>query len=358
MTMLFDHPAHDGHESVLFARDTASSLRAIIAVHSTAAGPACGGVRFWHYVTEADALTDVLRLSKGMSYKNVMAGLPLGGGKAVILADAQRTKSRELLRAFGRAVDRLGGAYIAAEDVGITVDDVAAMREATRHVAGKAKGVHASGDPSPFTARGVFLGLHAAVRFQLGTDSLKGLRVGVLGLGAVGMKLAGMLHETGAKLVVADIDRQRVREAERAFGAEIAAPDLLPVQPLDVLSPCALGGVLSPEAIEKLRATVVAGAANNQLVDAAYGRLLHEKGVLYAPDYVINAGGIINVAGEVLGDYDEDKAIAAVERIPETLWSIFETARATDRPTSAVADQIAAERLAALAAAPGVRHAA
>jgi leucine dehydrogenase len=319
---------------------------------------ACGGVRFWPYATEADALTDVLRLSKGMSYKNVMAGLPLGGGKAVILADERRTKTRDLLRAFGRAVDGLGGAYIAAEDVGITVDDMAVMREVTRHVAGKAKGAHASGDPSPFTARGVFLGLRAAVRFQTGTDSLRGLRIGVLGLGAVGMKLAAMLHEAGAKLVVADIDRERVREAERAFGAEIAAPDLLPALPLDVLAPCALGGLLSPKVIEKLRARVVAGAANNQLADPGCGRILHENGVLYAPDYVINAGGIINVAGEVLGDYDEAAVMAAVERIPETLGAIFEMAKATDRPTSEVADRIAAERLAALAAAPRVRHAA
>jgi leucine dehydrogenase len=358
MTMLFDHPEFDDHESVVFAGEAASGLRAIIAVHSTAAGPACGGVRFWRYATEADALTDVLRLSKAMSYKNAMAGLPLGGGKAVILADAQRSKSRELLRAFGRAVDRLGGAYIAAEDVGITVEDIAQIREVTRHVAGKAKGTHASGDPSPFTARGVFLGLRATVRFHLGMDSLKGLRIGVLGLGAVGMKLAVMLREAGANLVVADIDGQRVRAAERAFGAEIAAPDLLTAQPLDVLAPCALGGLLSPKVIEKLRAKVVAGAANNQLADATCGGLLHEKGVLYAPDYVINAGGIINVAGEVLGDYDEAKAIAAVERIPETLRHVFETAKATDRPTSEVANRIAAQRLAALATSPGVRHAA
>jgi leucine dehydrogenase len=357
MTMLFDHPEHDDHESVLFARDAASGLRAIIAVHSTAAGPACGGVRFWHYATEADALTDVLRLSKGMSYKNVMAGLPLGGGKAVILADERKTKTRELLRAFGGVVDGLGGAYIAAEDVGITVDDMAVMREVTHHVAGRPKGAHASGDPSPFTARGVFLGLRAAARLRLGTDSLEGLRVGVLGLGAVGMKLAAMLHEAGAKLIVADIDPERAARAGSAFGAQVCLPERLPAQPLDVLAPCALGGLLSPEVIEKLRAKVVAGAANNQLADPGCGRLLHEKGVLYAPDYVINAGGIINVAGEALGDYDQAKAFAAVGRIPETLGAIFETAAKTDRPSSEVADRIAAERLAALAP-PGVRHAA
>lgn len=358
MTMLFSHPEHDDHESVLFARDAASGLRAIIAVHSTAAGPACGGVRYWTYRDEAEALTDALRLSKGMSYKNVMAGLPLGGGKAVIMADAERTKTPDLLRAFARAVDRLGGTYVAAEDVGITVDDVAVMREVTPHVAGRAAGAGVSGDPSPFTARGVFLGLTTAVRFRLGAASLKGLRIGVLGLGAVGMKLAGMLHRAGAGLVVADLDPERVRAAREAFDAEVASPEDLPQRPLDALAPCALGGLLSPEVIGKLRTKVVAGAANNQLADPSCGALLHHRGVLYAPDYVINAGGIINVSGEVLGSYDRASAAAAVERIPETLTTIFETARASDRPTSEIADRIAAARLAALSGARGARQAA
>jgi leucine dehydrogenase len=357
MTMLFDHPEHDDHESVLFAHDAASGLRAIIAIHSTAAGPACGGVRFWRYPDEAAALTDALRLSRGMSYKNVMAGLPLGGGKSVIMADARRTKSRALLHAFGRAVERLGGAYIGAEDVGITVDDVAVMREVTPHVAGRAKGAAASGDPSPFTARGVFLGVRAAVRFRLGVDSLEGLRIGVLGLGAVGMKLARMLHQAGAELTVADLDPERVRLARDGFGAAVSSPGDLPELELDALAPCALGGVLSVPVIEKLRTRIVAGAANNQLADPACGVLLHERGVLYAPDYVINAGGIINVSGEVLGDYDRARAAAAVERIPETLRTIFATSEASDRPTSEVADEIAAARLAELPA-PEARRAA
>jgi leucine dehydrogenase len=358
MNMLFDHPEHDDHERVLFARDPASGLQAIIAVHSTAAGPACGGIRFWRYASETEALTDVLRLSKGMSYKNVMAGLPLGGGKAVIMADAERTKSRELLHAFGRAVDRLGGAYVAAEDVGITVEDMAMIGEVTPHIAGRAKGAAASGDPSPFTARGVFHGLQAAVRFKLGADNLQGLRIGVLGLGAVGMKLARLLHQAGAKLVVADLDPERVSVAAAGFGAEVTSSADLPKRALDVLAPCALGGLLSPRVIEELRTTVVAGAANNQLADPACGALLHDKGVLYAPDYVINAGGIINVSGEVLRDYDRARATAAVEGIPLTLTTIFETARTSNLPTSEVADRMAAARLAALAAVPRARHAA
>jgi leucine dehydrogenase len=348
MSSVFEHLDFDDHEKVVFAHDPKAGLRAIIAVHSTRAGPACGGVRFWHYRSDAEALTDVLRLSRGMSYKNVMAGLPLGGGKAVIMAGTKRSKSRKLLHAFARALDGLNGAYIAAEDVGVTTDDIAVMREVTPHVAGRADGAHASGDPSPFTAQGVFLGLEAAVRFRLGRRDLEGLRIGVLGLGAVGMKLARLLHGAGARLIVADIDPARVREAKAAFGAKSCAPEELPFQAIDVLAPCALGGLLSAPVIERIQAKLVAGAANNQLADAACGSLLHEKGVLYAPDYVINAGGIINVTGEVADAYDARAASAAIERIPHTLTRIFETAQAKDQPTSEIADAIARERLAAL----------
>jgi leucine dehydrogenase len=262
-----------------------------------------------------------------------------------------------MLHAFARALDGLHGAYIAAEDVGITTDDIAIMREVTPHVAGRADGAHASGDPSPFTAQGVFLGLKAAVRSGLGRSSLEGLRVGVQGLGAVGMKLARLLHEAGARLVVADIDASRVREA-KSFGAASCTPDDLPLQAIDVLSPCALGGLLRAPVIERLQARVVAGAANNQLADPACGRLLHEKGILYAPDYVINAGGIINVTGEVAGAYDASAAAAAIERIPRTLTQIFEAARTSGRPTSEIADAMARERLAALGRRAEVRSAA
>jgi leucine dehydrogenase len=356
--MLFDHPEFDDHEHVVFARDVGAGLRAIIAVHSTRAGPACGGVRFWHYPGEAAALADALRLSRAMSYKNVMAGLPLGGGKSVIMADAARTKTPELLHAFGRALHRLGGTYVAAEDVGITTDDIARIREATPHVAGTPAGESASGDPSPFTARGVLLGMEAAARFRFGARSLDGLTIGVQGLGAVGMKLAELLSAAGARLVVADLDPRRVETARARLRAESCPPDALPAQPMEIFAPCALGGVLTPAVIAAMEAKVVAGSANNQLASAAAGRLLQRRGILYAPDYVINAGGVINVASEVGGRYDPAAVEAAIANIPRTLELVFARAAETDRPTSEVADEMARARLAALAPRPRIRPAA
>ncbi len=344
MPNLFMHPAFDDHERVVFVNDQASGLRALIALHHTAAGPASGGVRFWHYRSEDEALLDVLRLSKGMSFKSVMAGLPLGGGKAVILADENRAKTEAMLLAFGRAVDQLNGSYIAAEDVGITTEDVAIMRQVTPHVAGLNDGQHASGDPSPMTARGVFLGVEAAVNHRL-RQELQGLRVGILGLGAVGMKLATMLHEAGARLIIADIDQAKARQAQAQFDAKVVTAEALMTEPLDVLAPCALGGILTFDAVSRLRAKVVAGAANNQLASDEAGRALYERGILYAPDYVINAGGIINVAGEIAADYDRGKAMAALERIPSTLGKIFAEAVTNDLPTNVVADTIARRRL-------------
>lgn len=347
MTNPFTHPAFNDHERVIFVRDPASGLRAIIALHSTLAGPASGGVRFWHYANEDEALFDVLRLSQGMSCKNVMAGLPLGGGKSVILAGKEGTKTEAMLLAFGRAVDQLGGSYIAAEDVGITADDVAIMRQATPHVAGLKDGLHASGDPSPMTAMGVFLGLEATVAHRLRTD-IQEFTVGVLGLGAVGMKLAAMLHEAGAHLIVADIDQTRVRQAVNRFGARAVATDALMDEPMDVFAPCALGGVLDEETVRRLQATVVAGAANNQLASGNIGKILFERGILYAPDYVINAGGIINVAGEITKNYDREKAKAALHRIPATLGTIFAESETSGLPTDVVADTMAKWRLAEL----------
>jgi leucine dehydrogenase len=355
---LFDHPDFDDHEHVVFARDAASGLRAIIAVHSTRAGPACGGVRFWHYPDEEAALADALRLSRAMSYKNVMASLPLGGGKSVIMADAARTKTPELLHAFGRALDRLGGAYVAAEDVGITTDDIARVREVTPYVAGNPTGANASGDPSPFTARGVFLGILAAARFRLGARSLDGLTVGVQGLGAVGMKLAELLAAAGARLIVADLDPRRVEEARARLRAQSCPPDALPLQPMEIFAPCALGGVLTETVALALQATIVAGSANNQLATPAAGVLLQRRGILYAPDYVINAGGVINVASEVGGRYDLVAVEAAIARIPKTLELIFARAAEEDRPTGEIADEIARARLATMAPRPSIRSAA
>lgn len=346
--MIFDHPSFDDHERVLFAGDPASGLRAVIAVHSTRAGPACGGVRRWAYARQDDALDDALRLSRGMTYKTVMAGLPLGGGKAVISAAPGHAKSRAEMLAFGRAVESLGGLYVAAEDVGITTGDMAVMREATAHVAGLDGGAHASGDPSPHTARGVFLGIKAALAFRHGSDDLAGARVAVLGLGAVGGRLAALLRAAGAHLVVADVVPARVAAAVEGLGAVASTPDRLAFEAADVFAPCALGRAVTRGVALRSPAGIVAGGANNQLATPECGAVLHGRGVLYAPDYVINAGGIINVAGEVTGAYDPGAVAAAVGRIPATLAEIFARSRATGRPTSEVADGIARERLAAL----------
>lgn len=344
---VFGAPDFDDHELVLFGRDKDSGLRAIVAVHDTAFGPACGGCRMWPYATEAEAVRDVLRLSRGMSYKNAMAGLPLGGGKSVIIADSRTDKTEDLLRAFGRVVDSLGGRYIAAEDVGITVADVQVMGQATRHVAGLNKGHDASGDPSPFTAYGVYLGIKAAVRHRLGTDSLKGVRVAVQGLGNVGGHLVRRLAEDGAVLFVSDIHADAVARAVDAHGATPVDPAAIHAAEVDVFAPCALGAGINPGTLPAIRAAVIAGGANNQLATDDMGAALRQRGILYAPDYVINAGGIINVAGEVLHGYDRAEVLRQVERIPATLTDIFRRAERADRPTSAIADEMARERLAA-----------
>lgn len=349
MTGFFNHPEFDHHETVVFAEDKATGLRGIIAVHSSAAGPACGGVRYWAYPHDEAALTDALRLSRGMTYKNIMADLPLGGGKSVIIADPDVPKTPELMAAFGRAVDRLGGAYVAAEDVGITVDDIMAMGTQTPFVAGTRKTGDGVGDPSPYTARGVFLGLQAAARFGLGVKSLCGVRVGVLGLGAVGMKLACHLHRAGARLVVADIDAGKMDRAAAKWEAETANPADLPAMDIDVFAPCALGGVLTQETIAGLQARVVAGAANNQLADPTCGEALHRRGILYAPDYVINAAGIIQVATEITDTITPEDARLRIEAIADRLTAIFQRSRQENTPSGSVADQMVRDKLAALA---------
>lgn len=345
--MLFDFPDFDNHELVLFGRDEASGLAAIIAVHSTALGPACGGCRMWPYANDTEAMRDALRLSRGMSYKNAMAGLPLGGGKSVIIGDSRKDKTDELFRAFGRVIDSLGGKYIAAEDVGITVADVMTMGQTTRHVAGLSKGHDASGDPSPFTAYGVYMGIKAAVKHKLATDSLRGVRVAVQGLGNVGSHLCQRLADDGAILTVADIHADAVQRAVDKFGAMAVAPDRIHAADADVYAPCALGAVINPRSLPELKAKIVAGGANNQLETDPMGEALRAAGILYAPDYVINGGGIINVSAEVTQDYDRDSVLRQVERIPVTLTEIFRRADRENRPTSAVADEMAREILAA-----------
>ncbi len=334
------------HERVVFGHDAATGLHSIIAIHSTALGPAAGGCRMWPYRSTEEALTDVLRLSRGMSYKNALAGLPFGGGKAVILGDAQKGKSAELFQAYGRLVDSLGGAYVTAEDVGTTLADMEQVARTTRYVSGlgRAPGA-AGGDPAPRTALGVFLGIQAAVKFRLARADLEGSRVGVQGVGGVGYHLCALLSNAGAKLLVTDVRAEAAARVRDEFGATVVPVDELLSQELDVLSPCALGAILNSASIARLRARVIAGAANNQLATDQDGAALLNAGVLYAPDYVINAGGIISVAHEFRGNASEAQVTHEIHAIPVRLMEIFERAQRENRPTNVIADQMARERI-------------
>ena len=339
---VFDHPEFDHHESVHYVHDAASGLKAIIAIHSTALGPAAGGCRRWQYLNDEAAVTDALRLSRGMTYKNAVAGLPFGGGKAVILGDGTTTKSDELLSAFGRFVDSLSGRYITAEDVGLSVDDMRQVNKQTRYVSGlPRKGDSAGGDPSPVTALGVFLGIKAAVEVRLDTSSLSGLKVAVQGVGHVGLHLCRLLHEAGASLYVADVNESNLQLARDELPVIEVPPAELLFSDVDVLAPCALGNILTSETIPRLKAKIVAGAANNQLATDADGARLAGRQILYAPDYVINAGGIISVAREFYGNSSEEQVRAEVGQIPERLKSIFAEAQASARPTNQIADELA-----------------
>jgi leucine dehydrogenase len=343
---IFDMREFDSHELVVFGHDAPTGLRALIAIHSTALGPAAGGCRMWPYATTAEAVADVLRLSRGMSYKNAMAGLPLGGGKSVIIGDSGKAKTPQLFEAFGRFVQTLGGRYITAEDVGTTTADMANVAHATRYVAGlgAAPGV-AGGDPGPKTALGVFLGIKAAVRFKLGRTDLAGLTVAVQGTGGVGYHLCALLAAEGAKLAVADVRAGVVQRVCEQFGARAVPVDEVLALEVDVLCPCALGAVLNSQSIPRLRARIIAGAANNQLAQGQDGAALQAAGILYAPDYVINAGGIISVSREFQGGVSEAQVIADIHAIPARLTEIFERARREKRTTNAVADEMARERL-------------
>ena len=342
MQSVWDYPDFDDHEIVHFITDRESGLCAVIAVHSTALGPGAGGVRFWHYPEPGDAIRDVLRLSRGMSYKNAMAGLPLGGGKAVIMANARNEKTPEMLAAYGRAVERLGGAYVTAEDVGMSVPDLVAVSKQTRHIAGLPVEEGAvGGDPGPHTSYGVFLGLKAAVKRALGKDSLDGLHIAIQGAGSVAGGVARRAAGEGARLSIADVDKARVERLAAEVGAAIVDPaDILTLQ-ADVLSPNALGAILTEESIAALRVPVVAGGANNQLATAADGQRIHQRGILYAPDYVINAGGIINVSSEYLGDADAAGVKSRIEQIPVRLEQIWAESAATGRNPAEVADSMA-----------------
>lgn len=339
---LFDHPEFDHHDSIHYFDDPASGLQAIVAIHSTALGPAAGGCRRWTYASDAAALTDALRLSRGMTYKNAVAGLPFGGGKSVILAAERAPKSRALFEAFGRAIDSLQGRYITAEDVGISVDDMRIVRGTTPYVSGLPQsGPGAGGDPSPWTALGVFHGIEAAVAARLGKDSLAGISVAVQGVGHVGNYLCRLLHQAGARLLVADVERDSLQRLRGELPAEIVPPRDILSSDVDVLAPCALGNVLNSETIPRIRATVVAGAANNQLASSCDGERLAGRGILYAPDYVINAGGVISVAREYLGNSTEEQVRREVCRIPKRLKQIFADAESTGQPSNVIADELA-----------------
>src|SRR5690606_4340607 len=344
---VFSSPAFDEHEQVVFFFDRGSGLRAIIALHDTTLGPALGGCRMWPYATEADAITDVLRLSKGMTFKAAMADLPYGGGKTVIMGDPRTDKSEALFRALGRAVDSLGGRYYTGEDVGTSPQDMDWAGEETPYVLGRTRG-GSSGDPSPVTARGVWFGIRAAVRHKLQRNDLEGVRVAVQGLGHVGYNVARLLAQDGARLIVADLDQARVERAADELGAKVASVEAILSTECDVLAPCALGGVLNDDTIPRLACRIVAGAANNQLLEDRHGTELHRRGILYAPDYVINAGGLINIALELEpGGYDRARALGRVEAIGTTLAEVFERSAQTGLPPHEVADRVARERIAA-----------
>lgn len=340
---VFSHPAFDGHEHVAFYNDKKSGLKAIIAIHNTNLGPALGGCRMWPYASDEEALRDVLRLSRGMTYKSAISNLKLGGGKAVILGNHRVDKTPELLHAMGDFIESLGGRYITAEDSGTSVADMKIIGERTQFAGGVVEGSEHGGDPSPTTAYGVFVGLKAAAQYRLGRTSLQGLKVAIQGVGNVGFRLAKYLHDEGAELVVSDIFADNTERALKELGAQVVTGDDIFDQDVDVFAPCALGAILNDDSINRLKATVVAGAANNQLAEERHGDMLRAREILYAPDYVINAGGIIDVYYQRTGGSTE-QLNTHVEGIGNTLVEIFDRAAQTATATGIVANKIAEER--------------
>ncbi len=332
------------HEEVIFCHNKEVGLKAIIAIHNTALGPALGGTRMWNYKSDEEALIDVLRLSKGMTYKASAAGLNLGGGKAVIIGDPKTDKSEGLFRAFGTFVNSLGGKYITAEDVGTTVKDMEYIFAETPFVTGIPEALGGSGDPSPYTARGVLMSIKASVKYKLGKDSLDGVHVAVQGLGNVGKYLVKYLSEEGAKLTVADIDQEKVKWICETYGAENADPSGIVTSKCDVFAPCALGAVINDETVSKLQTTIVAGGANNILLDSKHGDMLKEQDILYAPDFVANAGGLMNVFVELEG-YSKERAMDKVEAVYDNMMEVFKTAKKQDVPTYKAAQIVAQKRI-------------
>jgi leucine dehydrogenase len=341
---VFDLMSQYGYGELHLARDQASGLNAIIAIHDTRLGPALGGCRFIPYAGEEEALIDALRLARGMTYKAALAGLDHGGGKSVIIRPPQRFDRTALFRAFGRFVNDLRGHYVTAEDSGTSIEDMEVIRSVTKHVTGVDPSHGGGGDPSPFTALGVRRGIEACAKFALGKDSLEGVRVAVQGVGHVGYHLCRELHAHGAALTVADVDPLKAERAGREFGANIASLDQIFSVECDVFSPCALGSALNRDTVPRLRCRIVAGAANNQLAEVSMGAALMQRGILYAPDYAINAGGLINVAQEVAG-YDGEKSRVRTLKIYHTILEIAERARKSMTPTDIIANKMVEERL-------------
>ncbi|MDT8893740.1 Glu/Leu/Phe/Val dehydrogenase dimerization domain-containing protein [Halomonas sp. I1] len=340
---VFSHPEFDHHQRIVFGSDAESGLKAIIAVHDTRRGPALGGLRIFPYASDEEALTDVLRLSRGMTYKSALADLPLGGGKAVIIADPRRDKTPALLRAMGRLVDSMNGDYITAEDSGSSEADMRIIADITEHVGGLGQD-GASGDPSPFTARGVFCAMRSAVRHGLGRDDMDGLRVAIQGVGHVGAHLARLLHEAGARLVMTDVDRDALERLAESLGAETTTPDGIIDADVDVFAPCAMGAALSTSVVERLKAQVICGAANNQLASPEIAGLLKARNILYTPDYVANAGGVIEIAWQRRRDYRREDVMSHIAGIESTLDEIFDRARRERNDPAGVADALARER--------------
>lgn len=346
--MVFEQIAkHGEHEQIVYCRNKEVGLKAIIAIHNTTLGPALGGTRMWNYASEEDALTDVLRLAKGMTYKSAAAGLNLGGGKAVIIGDPKKDKTEALFRAFGRFVNSLGGRYITAEDVGTSVSDMENIYMETPFVTGIPSSFGGSGDPSPYTAHGVYMGMKATAKEKYGTDSLKGMRVAVQGLGNVGYHLVEFLAKEGAQITVADIDEERVERAVKVFGASAVHADQILAVECDILAPCALGAILDDKSIERLRTKAICGGANNQLAEPRHGDALKELGILYAPDYVVNAGGVMNVFVELEG-YSQERALDKTKKVYDNVMGVFKIAKRDNISTHIAADRLAEERIATM----------
>lgn len=336
---IFDHPEFADHERVIYIADEATGLRAIIAIHDRTLGPAVGGCRVFPYCSEQEALSDVLRLSKGMTYKCALAGLPFGGGKSVIIADPAQ-KTPEFVAAFGRAVNDLNGEYWTGEDVNFGPPDVERLARTTPYVLGRTKGEANTGDPSPFTAGGVFASMKGALHYLFGDDDLKGRRVAIQGVGNVGLNLAKLVIQAGGEAVVADVRRESTDRAA-ALGADVVEPDAIYMQECDVFAPCAMGATVNAETIPALKARIVCGAANNQLASADCGRMLIERGIAYVPDYIANAGGILNAFGDFSGEYDVEAVWKQVQALSGTTEKILTTAKRENRPSNEVADRMA-----------------